>query len=671
MKKQEARSSETMHFDRELSSGSAASKEGGVTRRSFMGGMGAMMAAAAAMAAGVSTAHADEAAEAETAVAAETEEQAQAAVEASLSVAVHQQGSGWLDAVASGEEAGEAGSGLRIEAVQLSLDSAAEGSISYSVDCLDLGWTTWASDGETAGTTGLSEPIVALKAQLSGSIAESFDLWYRVHLGDAGWTDWAAEGEVAGDESGASFVQAIQVSLLSEGEEPAEESSTASSNYPTIVSTTGWTGTPEDVLALGVSTMPLEDLNQYRQAYMDAQGDYTMEDGTVVPAVYNKMRALINSYGMGCGNTPQDASFTELLARFTEDEAQAYIDMPLGVNFTAYEMAEKEGRDLDYCEELCERMAQEGFLCAIDENRGRVYHHIAYFQGVLEYQFSNRMPDVVMDMPAKGSDMELDTASTGTPTFYFVPVDASVTSDGTILPFDDLKEKVRHANVACISPCQCRYLSLMAAYGYDSVPSLEDFATGEYEDYFSESNNLRIETCIQIGDEAAYWIEQGWGRQITGEQAAEYLQRSVDDGFMLETTFGKDSDTICSCYQGACAIINFWNAIGDAEAIASCDAFKQVSHYTLEVDSSLCTACGLCVDRCPMQTIAINDEGWAEAGANCFRCGQCAYVCPQGARKLVQRDESELAPLPQNMLEDSNVKAAYRFEKQLITFPEA
>ena len=544
MKTQDERT-QTMSFDKNLGGE-------GVTRRGFVGGMGAMMAATAAMAAGVSTAHADEAEEAADAEAEEAEAAEEAATE---------------------EEAAE---------------------------------------------------------------------------------ESAAEEESATENVPGSYL-----------------------NYPTIESTTGWTGTPDDVLALGVSTMPLDDLNQYREAYIERQTDYTMEDGTVVPAVFAKVRALIHTYGIGCGNTANDSSYSRILEVFDEDQAQAFLDMPMGVEFTAYEFAAKTGRDLEECEEVCEYLASEGFLVAIDVNRGRVFRQAPYFQGVAEYntiQIITRGGDVNTDTGVFGYDMMLgtdsDVANTGTPVFYYVPVDASVTSDGTILPFDDLKEKIKTKNLVAICPCPCRYGALANTYGYENIPSYEDFATGEYEDYFSDLCDQRVETCIMTGDEAAYWIERGMGREITGEQAAEYLQRSVDDGFMLETTFGKNTDTICSCHVDSCNILGMWNSIGEAEDIAACDAFKQVSHYTLQVDSDLCIACGTCVDRCPLHCITINDDGWAEAGVNCFRCGQCAYVCPQNARHLVQRDESELAPLPQGMLDDANVKAAYRFEKGLITFPE-
>ena len=39
-----------------------------------------------------------------------------------------------------------------------------------------------------------------------------------------------------------------------------------------------------DLFTLGTSTMSLEELNRRRKAYLDAQTNFTDEDGTVIPA---------------------------------------------------------------------------------------------------------------------------------------------------------------------------------------------------------------------------------------------------------------------------------------------------------------------------------------------------------------------------------------------------
>ena len=144
---------------------------------------------------------------------------------------------------------------------------------------------------------------------------------------------------------------------------------------------TGWTGTPQHIADLGGSTMPLAEANRRRKEYLDSQTEYVMADGTVVPPVYTKMRALVHSYGIGCGNTPIDSSFVELMNEVTEEQAQAFLDMPWGEKFTCLDLYEKGGRTLDECREVCEYLADTGYLCRFETNAGTMYHQSARATG--------------------------------------------------------------------------------------------------------------------------------------------------------------------------------------------------------------------------------------------------------------------------------------------------
>ncbi len=433
----------------------------------------------------------------------------------------------------------------------------------------------------------------------------------------------------------------------------------------------GWTGTPPEVAALGGSTMPLAELNRRRQAYIDSQTDYTCEDGTVIPAVYVKMRALIHSYGMGCGNTPRDNSFDDVMAKFTEDEAQAFLDMPMGEKFTAIDLYEKTGRPLDECKELCEHAADAGYLCRFTTNNGITYHHAPFFQGVVEYHLADAIAQPGYNTGIVGADMvgeNSDMGTTGTPVFYAIPCDKSVVADETVLPFDDVEAIIASKGKLAIAPCYCRYTALGRS-GAEDIPTFEDFATGEFEEYFSPLCDHRVETCLMMGDEAEYWIHMGLAREISQEDALRYMKRSCDDGFVLQSCFTKDTGTICSCsIAGSCGILaSNWASLGSAEAIGASKPYGQISHYNLEVDLDKCIQCGTCAARCPLETITMDEEtGYPVVGPNCFRCGQCAYVCPQEARQLVARPEEQNIELPRDFLDDGNMKAAYRFEHGLI-----
>ncbi len=51
--------------------------------------------------------------------------------------------------------------------------------------------------------------------------------------------------------------------------------------------------------------------------------------------------------------------------------------------------------------------------------------------------------------------------------------------------------------------------------------------------------------------------------------------------------------------------------------------------YIIEKDE--CTACGACIDECPVEAITAGDDYYTIDPAICTDCGSCADVCPVDA----------------------------------------
>lgn len=49
------------------------------------------------------------------------------------------------------------------------------------------------------------------------------------------------------------------------------------------------------------------------------------------------------------------------------------------------------------------------------------------------------------------------------------------------------------------------------------------------------------------------------------------------------------------------------------------------------VDAEKCTACGECVEACPLEAIEIQDDVAVVDEETCSDCGACADVCPSEA----------------------------------------
>lgn len=438
-----------------------------------------------------------------------------------------------------------------------------------------------------------------------------------------------------------------------------------------------WTSTPAELKAKGGSNMPLEELNRRRQLYVDSQTEWTCEDGTVVPEVYMKARALMNTYGYGMGNTLNDHTAYAFQTELTEDEAQAYLDMPWGVEFHISDYMDKSGMSREDCERYAETLYEKGYVNRTVDDDGTTYGQVGFSMRYVNYHLPYTMvdPDYVTALFApKGlfadDEAQLAYNAAGTPWFSPLPVNASVVKDGAIDPHDDIEQIFADKNKFSVAPCVCRGVGLMMTgdvpEGYpEDLTVFEDFTT----ECTSNSGSVHLETCLCIGEEAQAMIDMGRAREISREEALDIVRRAVDEGCVVDRAFSRDSECMCMCERDTCLFINSWKTVasGANGSLAGSRTFQQVSHYNLDVDYDLCIGCGTCVPRCPMEAISM-DEATGKPVVNdmCFRCGQCAYVCPAEARKLVPRPVDEVHDYPATMFEEGNEKAAERFENGLI-----
>ena len=483
----------------------------------------------------------------------------------------------------------------------------------------------------------------------------------------------AAMGAAAMGAMGAAMAHADEVAISSlggdssiEGEKPLCEFTPGGGTFAEG-RVEDWAGTPPEIEARGGSTMPLAELNRRRRLYVDAAEDFVKEDGTIIPAWAVKVRRVVNMYGMGMANTPADTSYDYIMQLFDERECTCYAyHMPYGQLFTAGDVVGRSNYLYTFEEatEICEHFASEGFLRRTVHDSGVMYNHVPWLQGVSEYELHEMLTDfdnwVIADSMA-GTFHKLSYGYGASPYFYAMPCDKSVV-EGDIYPYDDYELACMSANKFSLTPCWCRTLG--AVLEGAEIPEL---LSPDWEGKMSPVCGHRMETCLSFGDEAEYWIHMGFGKEITKEQAMEYLHRSRDDGFILQHIFAKDMGTVCSCHGDCCGIVGEWRALGGAKDVENARAFQQISHYTLKVDFDKCVKCGTCAARCPLEAITMDGpDGQPQVTDMCFRCGQCAYVCPMEARKLVPRPEDEFCEVPYELIADFNAKAAFRFEHGMI-----
>ena len=147
-----------------------------------------------------------------------------------LYCSTHVQSIGWQPFVAEGEVSGTIGQGLRLEGLKVNLENTTgyEGGIAYSTHVQNVGWqapaTVWTDGSSTAvalgdlsGTEGQGLRLEAVRMEVTGTLSQHYDIYYRVHAQSVGWMGWAKNGQDAGTAGLGLRLEAIQVCLVPHG----------------------------------------------------------------------------------------------------------------------------------------------------------------------------------------------------------------------------------------------------------------------------------------------------------------------------------------------------------------------------------------------------------------------------------------------------------------------
>lgn len=134
----------------------------------------------------------------------------------------HVQTYGWQGYVQDGAVSGTVGKAKRLEGIHISLlEPQYSGNIQYITHVQTYGWEkSWKSNGEMSGTQGQAKRLEAIRIQLTGEMAEKYDIYYQVHIQTYGWMGWARNGGNAGSAGMAKRLEGIRIVLVPKGGNP-------------------------------------------------------------------------------------------------------------------------------------------------------------------------------------------------------------------------------------------------------------------------------------------------------------------------------------------------------------------------------------------------------------------------------------------------------------------
>jgi ferredoxin len=193
-----------------------------------------------------------------------------------------------------------------------------------------------------------------------------------------------------------------------------------------------------------------------------------------------------------------------------------------------------------------------------------------------------------------------------------IPVGITVPAKTHVLAFEDIKDIVENARTISVTKCTCR----LTAHKCDR----------------------KLDACLQINRAADYNLARGTGRQLTKEEALDLMREAEEDGLIHVVMNKQNVDHfICSCCPCCCQTMPV--------LIQHNVSVIEPSRFSAEVDPSLCTSCGTCVERCYFGAVVQEEENTAQINKEkCMGCGLCQVTCPSSAISMVEVRPKDYVP---------------------------
>lgn len=336
--------------------------------------------------------------------------------------------------------------------------------------------------------------------------------------------------------------------------------------------------------------------------------------------VYEALQEKLNTHPLGA---PKREEFLEILHMlFAPEEAELALHLPFAPQHVS-EIATALGRPEEEVTRLCEQMADKTLLYAYETYGKQVYMLFPTAPGLYEFPF---MKNAISPGSLPGIDFEhlaqlwcryhengwgLEMANSPTPAARVIPVQQAVPTTLHVFPYEEAAHYIQTSKYVGISICPCRVTQ--------------------------KKCDKPTDVCMPLGYSAKYLAERGAARLATPEEALKTLQRAEEAGLVHCASNTRDRvDYICNCCPCCCNILGVVTRLKGAVS-------RPESNFYSTIQAEACTGCGVCIDRCPVEAITLDDVAVVDQ-ALCIGCGLCVSGCDFEAADLVRKTDSVEPP---------------------------
>lgn len=337
--------------------------------------------------------------------------------------------------------------------------------------------------------------------------------------------------------------------------------------------------------------------------------------------VYTRLQQLLDTLLLAAPPAP---SLLEILRmRFTSEEAETAL--LLGAKRqTAAAVAASTNRNQDALQITLEQMANKGLVLKQTKTRDGVtqelYSLLPTAVGLWETSFAKGERNPRTESLAHYWREYYESGwgkmmhSSKTPFCRVIPVASSISREQEVYSYERAFDLIKQQDYACVLHCACRMAAVLDGKGCGKP----------------------TEVCMHFGHMAKFFVEKGYARQITIEEALAILDLTEEAGLVHEVGNAKEMGiAMCSCCKCCCTQLRATKELSKLDALAP-------SRFIAEVNQELCIVCGTCGERCQVEAVGPRETSREAASEvnliRCIGCGLCVTRCPTEAISMKVRE---------------------------------
>jgi electron transport complex protein RnfB len=340
-----------------------------------------------------------------------------------------------------------------------------------------------------------------------------------------------------------------------------------------------------------------------------------MNDDTI----YRRLQQHLDEQPVGFPKTKSGVEIKILKDIFTPEQAE--IALFLNYKYQTVEEISKNinntSTSLHDLEMKLDEMGKHGIFRS-DMGEKKTYALIPFVTGIYEMQInriSKEFANNTIEFYKEGFGIEY--LSTEIPQMRVIPIETSITPENRISTYDELKSLIFNADHIALAECACK----------------------KSRDYLERpcERTKRREVCMYFRNFGETFLREGWGRQISKDEALEIARLSEKEGLVIQSSNEQNPQFICACCSCCCGVLGTLKLFPKpADFIAS--------NFYVSIDSSKCKGCGTCIKRCHMEAISISKNIATVDIDRCIGCGLCVSGCPNKTISLKNKSKEIIPP---------------------------